>query len=968
MRFLIKEQIAQETVQEEDKLDYGTPRHSGRYPWGSGKNPQRSKNWVNRVNDLKKQGLSEKEIRDAFGMSSNEFRAWDKVFKEQEKMKSQLKAIKLHNKQWSNTAIANELGVTEGTIRNWIDPDTRFKGLATKNIADSLKEVLKNKPYLDIGEGVERQLNISAEQLYAARLMLESEGYQVYDYKMPQATNPKQRTSMVVLCDPNTTKEEFKDNLGKITSPDGLYFEDYGQTTKMLKPIPSVDSKRIAINYDETGGGDMDGLIEIRPGVEDLALGGRHYAQVRIGVDGTHYIKGVAAYGDPAKMPEGVDIVFNVSKHEGTPMMGEGDNTVLKVMKNDPTNPFGASFRQWEYTDAEGKSQISPINIVNDDSDWDTWAHNSSAQFLSKQPVPIAKEQLDKRYKELEQEYNEISSVTNPTLKKQLLEEFADKCDTAAVDLKAAAFPRQNVYAILPVLSLKKNEVYAPQYENGEELILIRHPHEGVFQIPRVIVNNENQEGIDRLGKSPQHAIGITPDTAKQMSGADYDGDTVIAIPTKNIAFHTENAIPELLNFNPTETYHRMPDDPTCTGKSRDGLVGDKFNKGLEMGKISNLITDMTIRAGATLDGDEIIRAVKFSMTVIDAEKHNLDWKRAYNELNIAELVEKYQPKDDGRSGGAATLISQSRSPIRVPERKEITATYKMTPEELERYNAGEKVYRDTERLYKDSKRIYDTSKMTPEELERYNSGKKVYRDTGKIKAAEQEISKMEWALEYEGDANALNSGTLRERVYGDHANRVKALANEARKQERLTGNLEVNKTAKTVYADEVESLNNKVLKAELEAPKERQAQAIAYSVVQAKIQADPSLNDKDNADKLKKVRNKAIENARDQVNGGEHRKRYRVTFTDREIEAINAGAISENKLKTLIRYADKNELKKAFMPRQSSRMSSGDINNAKALLAKGYTISQVASKIGVSTNTLYKEIPNANELNNTKG
>lgn len=986
MSFLVKEYTGQETVQDGDKLDYGTPRHSGRYPWGSGKNPQRSRNWLKRVDDLKAQGLSDKEICKAFDMSSGDFIAWKRVFKEQEQMRARLKVQKLHNKQWSNVAIAKELtdngyNITEGTIRGWLKKGDDYRDMPIKNIADTLKDVLKDKPYLDIGEGVERQLNISAEQLHAARLMLESEGYNVYNYKLQQATNPKQRTSMLVLCGPEITNQDFKDNIGKVTSPDGLYFEDYGMTTKTVKPIPSINSDRIEINYAETGGSNMDGLIEIRPGVEDLSLGGRHYAQVRIGVDGTHYIKGVACYGDPDKMPDGVDVVFNVSKHEGTPMLGEGDNSVLKPMKSDPANPFGASFRQWEYVDADGNTQISPINIVNDDSDWDTWKHNTSAQFLSKQPVAIARQQLDKRFSELSKEFEEIQSVTNPTLKKQLLNEFADKCDSAAVDLQAAAFPRQNVFAILPVLSLKDNEVYAPQYDTGEEVILIRHPHEGVFQIPRLVVNNNNQEAIDRLGTAPQHAIGITPNTAAQMSGADYDGDTVIAIPTRlftradgtteNIPFHTEKAIKELIDFNPTETYHRLPEDKECTGQDRDGLKGDKFNKGLEMGKISNLITDMTLK-GATqgedaVNGDEIIRAVKFSMTVIDAEKHNLDWKRAYYELNIPELIEKYQLKENGNAGGASTLISMSRSPIRVPERKEKTSTYNMTEEELERYNRGEKIYYETDRQHKDSKRVYDTSKMTPEELELYDQGKKVYRDTGKIKNAQTEITKMEWALDYVGDANAISSGNIMERVYGDHANRVRALANEARKEERSTGNMQVNKSAKVVYADEIESLNNKVLKAQMEAPKERQAQAIAYSNIQAKLQADPSLNDKDNAGKLKKLRNKALENARDLVNGGIHKKRYRVTFTEREIEAIQAGAISEAKLKTLIRYADKNELKKAFLPKRSTGMSTSDVSRARRLLATGAPIGQVASQLGVSTATLYKEIPDANELNDKR-
>ena len=40
---------------------YGTPRHSGRYPWGSGKDPyQRNKSLKSTIDNLRKQGLTDK--------------------------------------------------------------------------------------------------------------------------------------------------------------------------------------------------------------------------------------------------------------------------------------------------------------------------------------------------------------------------------------------------------------------------------------------------------------------------------------------------------------------------------------------------------------------------------------------------------------------------------------------------------------------------------------------------------------------------------------------------------------------------------------------------------------------------------------------------------------------------------------------------------------------------------------------
>lgn len=671
-------------------VHYGTPRHSGRYPWGSGKNPQRNRNWLSRADDLAKQGLSQKEIAEAFGMSTGEYRAMRSNYKYQIEAANRSQAMKWRDEGHSNVWIAERLGVSEGTIRNYLDPRKKQREYVAANIADALKVTLNDKPYLDIGEGVNRQLGISEEQMKKARMMLEAEGYKIIEYKLPQVNNPTQKTNMLILCkDPEMTKAHLRDHLGEITSPDGFYFEDYGNTLVKRKPVENIDSSRVAVKYAEEGGTDKDGVLEIRPGVEDLTLGGRNYAQVRIGVDGTHYLKGMAVYGDPKEwkergIPDNVDILFNTNKHEGTPMLGEGDSTVLKTMKNDPQNPFGASFRQWDYQDADGNSHTSPVNIVNDDDDWAGWKKNLSSQFLSKQPAPLIKQQLDIRYSELNDEFEELKSITNPTLRREMLGEFADKCDSAAAHLQAAALPRQGAFAILPVPSLKDNEVYAPMYQPGEEVVLVRHPHAGTFELPRLIVNNDNPEGKNTVGEMAPHAIGINAKVAAQLSGADYDGDTVLVIPTKNQKIVTRPPLDDLKDFNPTEMYARDPESGKCTGKSRDGMTGDHFNKGMEMGKVSNLITDMTIKGAGE---DEIARAVKHSMVVIDAEKHNLDWQQSEMDNNIAELRLKWQGKP---GGGASTIISKAGAEDRRPEREEVPV-YKMTPEEKERWDRGER-------------------------------------------------------------------------------------------------------------------------------------------------------------------------------------------------------------------------------------------------------------------------------------
>ena len=129
-------------------------------------------------------------------------------------------------------------------------------------------------------------------------------------------------------------------------------------------------------------------------------------------------------------------------------------------------------------------------------------------------------------------EYDEIMSLTNPTIKKYYLEKFASNCDKAAVDLKAASLPGQKYHVIIPNNTLKDNEIYAPGYESGTKLALIRYPHGGTFEIPICTVNNKNQLGKKLIGTTSMDAVCINSKIASQLSGADFDGDTVMCIPT----------------------------------------------------------------------------------------------------------------------------------------------------------------------------------------------------------------------------------------------------------------------------------------------------------------------------------------------------------------------------------------------------------------------------------------------------
>ena len=899
---------------------YGTPRHSGRYPWGSGKNPQRSRNWLQRAEELEKQGLTQKQVAEAFNMSTGEYRNRKSIHKSNVQMEDIRKCIRLRDTGMSLQAISKETGLPESTVRTYLNPTRANRIDRTHKVANELKDLLKEKPYLDVGENVNRQLGISEEQLGKALMVLKDEGYNVHTLRLNQTDNPNQKTTYMVLTDGDVTRKDVFDNRDKITSPDGLYFTDGGDEVHKREPVPSIDSKRIQVRYTEDGGSEMDGVIQIRPGVEDISLGDRKYAQVRIAVDGTHYLKGMAVYSND--IPDGVDIVFNTNKHEGTPALGEKNNTVLKLMDNDPANPFGANFRQWKYVDADGKEHVSPINIVNDDEDWDKWKKSLSSQFLSKQYPQLAKRQLTLDYQGRENELNDILAIPNPTVRRELLAKFADECDAAAVHLKGAALPRQSSCAIVPVPSMKDNEVYAPGYSQGEEVVLVRFPHAGIFEMPRLRVNNNVPEAIETLGEHPAHAIGINSTVANQLSGADFDGDTVLVIPTKGQNIRTKPPLEKLKDFDPKELYRKGPDDIE-TGK-------DGFNKQMQMGSVSNLITDMTIK---NADEDEITRAVKHSMVVIDAEKHNLDWKQSAIDNGIAELKAKYQP-----DGGAATLISRRKQTYDdIPERTEVYSTYQIKddPEKLKAWDEGKHLYLDTGRTYLDKK--------------------------GNVVTATHKHGEGPYKILEEEDAHTLSSGYRIENLYADYANDCKALGDKARAELRKTGTLKQNKEAKDTYKEEVESLKAKLDMAEKDRVYERQAHVISSVKVQAKIDANPELKDKDHKDKLKKIRAKELAAAREQVHRGE--KRYRIHMTPKEWEAIQAGAISDNMLSLILRSSDMSEVRQLAAPRKTTGMSSSAKTLARNLLRAGYPQSVVAERVGVSVSTLSKEFKNFNEL-----
>jgi predicted transcriptional regulator len=877
---------------------YGILRRSGRYPWGSGSTQNiRNKSFLDYVQSMREKGMSETEIASGVGISTTALRAAKSIAKTQQKQADIIMAQRLHDRGLSNRAIGERMAVdgvsrNESSVRALLAPGQKDKTDILQTTASLLKEHVDNKELIDIGTGVESYLNISQTKLSTAVAMLQEEGYKIHYVKVPQVGVPGKFTTTKVLSAPGVSYSEVyknRDNIQQITE----YSTDGGRSYNRIQAPLTIDPKRVAVRYAEQGGDKADGVIYVRPGVPDVSIGNSRYAQVRIAVGDSHFIKGMAMYKDD--LPPGVDLEFNTNK---TASRNKLD--ALKKVEDDPENPFGSTIRR-QILHPETGRPTSVMNMVYEQGTWETWSKSLSSQFLSKQHPSLAKEQLEMTFEQKKNSLDEIMALTNPVVRKKLLESFADDADSSAVHLKAAHLPRQASHVILPVNSLKESEIYAPNYRNGERVVLIRHPHGGTFEIPELTVNNNNREAKGLLGRAPD-AVAIHHKVAARLSGADFDGDTVLVIPNNAGKVKTTPALERLKGFDPQAAYPPYEGMPKMSPRTKQ----------IEMGQVSNLITDMTIRGAGTAD---LAAAVRHSMVVIDAEKHNLNYRQSAVDNGIHSLKLKYQSREDTRGLGASTLVSRATAEIRVAERtprraKEGGPIDKAT---------GRKMFTPTGETYVDA------------------NGRTVVRTFRSQKLAETE------------DAHTLSSGTRVEKVYADHSNRLKALANEARKAAVNTRPTPYSKSAKEAYSNEVRTLDAKLNLALRNRPLERQAQIIANASVSAKQRANPDMDPSE----LKKVRARELLTARNRVGA----QAIRIEITPDEWAAIQAGAITTNKLTQILNKADLEQVKAYATPRVNTVMTSAKQRRAEQMLAAGYTQADVADALGVALSTLKSNI-----------
>lgn len=919
-------------------LHTGVKRKSGRYEWGSGEHPYQNEPWFKGWGEMRAKGMSEKEIAEEFGMSMKELRYRYSYAKDAEKA-SQIAHIKelRYTRQMSTKAIAEKLNMSQSTVEAYLKPTTEERVRQTQDLADHLvQSANKNKDIraIDIGKGVSNVLCVSPTKLEAAVQVLKDEGYVIVKTAVPQPQNISKKTEMMFLYSPTEDERKLSDeelnktayrnvmqNLDKINPPYDVYVDENGKTSIGIEPPKSVKSSRVAVSYQSP----RDGMIGLRRGVKDLDLGDATYAQVRIGVDDTHYIKGVAVYLPDSAFPKGKDIIVFSNKKEGVPLLSDDDNAkqVLKPMKKDADgsvdmeDPFGAQIMKG--------GQSGCINKVNEEGAWSSWTSSSTlaSQVLSKQDPKLAEKQLELQRTKVVEQYEEIQKITNPVVRQKELLDFAEECDKAAVHMKAAALPGQSVKVILPAPSLKEGEVYAPSYKDGDKLALIRYPHSGKHEIPILTVNNKNREGRQILGTNPADAICLNPKNAEQLSGADFDGDTVVVIPNNKGLIKNAPQLDALRDFDTKEAYPGYP-----------GMkVINHATQQKEMGIVTNLITDMNL-IGAT--PDEMARAVKYSMVIIDSEKHKLNYKACREEMRIDELKKKYQDKGNGKYGGSGTIVSKASGETHIPER---VWQGKIDPE------TGNKIYRYTERRKSVDPKTGRWKMLNPSHPNYDPKGEKATIESTQMadaKDAMELVSKARYPMEL---------------VYANYANQMKDMAREARKESLKVGSIEYDPNAAKEYEKEVRSLEEKVNNSKINAVLERRAVRSTTVIVNDRMAKYPErYNNKtpDGKAHLRKLRS-SVMNQQRAILG----KQSAFEINDREWQAIQAGAIRKTKIEEIINRADAESVKKHAMPKDTTfvSMSPANIAHAKAMLNSGFTQAEVAEMFNISTTTLRRQL-----------
>ena len=263
--------------------------------------------------------------------------------------------------------------------------------------------------------------------------------------------------------------------------------------------------------------------------------------------------------------------------------------------------------------------------------------------------------------------------------------------------------------------------------------------------------------------------------------------------------------------------------------------------------------------------------------------------------------------------------------------------------------NNGEKVYKETGETY--HKPIYEYER---DEEGRYildeTTGKKRKVSSKPVGYQEKETKRQTKTTKMAAtnDAMTLVSEARHpvELAYAEYANNLKKLANDARKDSINTVPIPYDRSARIAYAKEVESLRNKLSIAQMNAPRERQAQVAAAVIYKAKKQDNPNMTPEEE----KKVKSQALAEARVRYGA----KKDPVDITDKEWEAIQAGAIHTQMLRDILSNTDKDALRERAMPNNyKNTVNQFKVQRIKDLANNGYDQSEIANIVGLSASTV---------------
>ena len=212
----------------------GITPHSGRYPYGSGENSfQRDFSWYAEVQKLRRQGLTDDEIRNNQNMTTTQFRA--RIANSGQTIKKYYiaKCRELDEKGLNHVQIAKQTGLPESTVRNYLNPNAEASIKKTDYIVDKLREGVEQYRYIDVGVGIENHLGTTRDKLNKSIARLEDEGYKVIPIKERQVGTGEE-TTMKVLCEKDVEWKEVmnhKEEIGYLTNISGKKDLDIGPVT-----------------------------------------------------------------------------------------------------------------------------------------------------------------------------------------------------------------------------------------------------------------------------------------------------------------------------------------------------------------------------------------------------------------------------------------------------------------------------------------------------------------------------------------------------------------------------------------------------------------------------------------------------------------------------------------------------------------------------------------------------------------